>query len=445
MLHKDFRQRYDWFHLNSIEKDRRGNYLISSRHCSTIFYISGIDGTVIWRLGGPNSDWKDMSGGRALDFHLQHHVRWGDETHTRITLFDNGAMEGNYHTFRNHSRGVVLELDHFTRQVRLQHAFEATDQLQSVRLGSVQVLDDTPDVETVMVGWGQEPAWTEFSTNGEVLSDVRFGPNQKDRDSFDNYRALKANWTGHPRWAPTIAPGPPPNYVFDPVANFHVQLEDIGTGAPLTNDTVYFSWNGATEIKEWVVLASNATAELSVWRDYLTTVPKTGFENYAFVGAGTKYVAALALDKHNAVLGSTPVLDMQHNAQLHNPAGTNGTVTAGLTKAWRTFDTIGRDNFSYLRRVYSLHPIAVTIAVVSSLFCLATLVVGALILLRRRTRSAQYGPVDSNECYADDDSNNDDSPPREKHPETDSMFSYSDDETQMGSPSAEEGKTEEEL
>jgi len=30
---------YDFFHLNSIEKDESGNYLISSRHVHTLYYL----------------------------------------------------------------------------------------------------------------------------------------------------------------------------------------------------------------------------------------------------------------------------------------------------------------------------------------------------------------------------------------------------------------------
>lgn len=35
---------FDYFHMNSIEKDTRGNYLISFRHLHTLVYVEGITG-----------------------------------------------------------------------------------------------------------------------------------------------------------------------------------------------------------------------------------------------------------------------------------------------------------------------------------------------------------------------------------------------------------------
>ncbi|KAI3604354.1 hypothetical protein WG66_008191 [Moniliophthora roreri] len=42
---------WDYFHINSTEKDNSENYPVSSRHCSTIYYLDGSDEHVIWRLG----------------------------------------------------------------------------------------------------------------------------------------------------------------------------------------------------------------------------------------------------------------------------------------------------------------------------------------------------------------------------------------------------------
>jgi hypothetical protein len=46
---------WDYFHINSVEKDFRGNYLVSSRHCHTAYYLDGTNGNILWRLGGKNS------------------------------------------------------------------------------------------------------------------------------------------------------------------------------------------------------------------------------------------------------------------------------------------------------------------------------------------------------------------------------------------------------
>ena len=43
---------WDYFHINSIDKNKHGDYLISARHVSCVYKISGKDGHVVWRLNG---------------------------------------------------------------------------------------------------------------------------------------------------------------------------------------------------------------------------------------------------------------------------------------------------------------------------------------------------------------------------------------------------------
>lgn len=78
---------WDYFHLNSVEKDHRGNYLISVRHYASIMYIDGKTGDVIWTLGGKKNDFNDPSG-EATKFAWQHHARWANSNLTSISVFD---------------------------------------------------------------------------------------------------------------------------------------------------------------------------------------------------------------------------------------------------------------------------------------------------------------------------------------------------------------------
>ncbi|KAF2147947.1 hypothetical protein K461DRAFT_233434, partial [Myriangium duriaei CBS 260.36] len=293
---------FDWFHINSIEKDRNGNYLVSSRHMHAIYYIAGTTGEVIWTLGGKQNNFTDMSDGRATDFAWQHHVRWVDDDLTMISLFDN-RNTAHHTSERPVSRGVILRLDYAKGQVWLEHEYIG-QQLKSLREGSMQVLRDSPNTESVLVAYGAQPAWTEFDKNGTILWDVAFGPFHLDRESADSYRGLKFNWTGSPSWKPRIAPGPRPDYTFRTNdSTFHVQVEDP-SGSKLANNTAYFSWNGATEIDQWLVLASNSTPNLTT-DNLWAQIPKTGFEDSSYVGESTKFVKALAIDKNNRVLGQT--------------------------------------------------------------------------------------------------------------------------------------------
>lgn len=95
---------WDWFHMNSIEKSRKGHYLISSRHLRMIAYINGTDGSKIWQVGGHNNDFIDISGGNATNFGFQHHARFVDHNMTEVTFFDNYDMYMNSPTPKLHSR-----------------------------------------------------------------------------------------------------------------------------------------------------------------------------------------------------------------------------------------------------------------------------------------------------------------------------------------------------
>lgn len=61
--------------MNSVDKDSAGNYLISSRHFSTVFYVSPA-GDILWELNGRNSSFQM---GEGTEFHFQHDARWIDE------------------------------------------------------------------------------------------------------------------------------------------------------------------------------------------------------------------------------------------------------------------------------------------------------------------------------------------------------------------------------
>lgn len=59
--------RNDLSHINSVDKDTDGDFLISARHVSTIYKIAGLTspsglapGEIIWRLGGKRSSFPIM-------------------------------------------------------------------------------------------------------------------------------------------------------------------------------------------------------------------------------------------------------------------------------------------------------------------------------------------------------------------------------------------------
>jgi hypothetical protein len=117
---------FDWFHMNSIDKDELGNYLVSARYTHSVTYIDGRTGGVIWVLGGKSNMFMDLSNGSAINFAWQHDTRFVSpdlftQTYvppteqpgysTRLlSLFDNAAEDQNYVYGMDHSRGLLLEV-----------------------------------------------------------------------------------------------------------------------------------------------------------------------------------------------------------------------------------------------------------------------------------------------------------------------------------------------
>jgi hypothetical protein len=117
---------FDWFHMNSIDKDELGNYLVSARYTHSITYIDGRTGDVIWVLGGKGNMFMDLSNGSAINFAWQHDTRFVSPELFRqiyvppteqpgystrlLSLFDNAAEDQNYVYGSDHSRGLLLEI-----------------------------------------------------------------------------------------------------------------------------------------------------------------------------------------------------------------------------------------------------------------------------------------------------------------------------------------------
>ncbi|MER5389076.1 arylsulfotransferase family protein [Saccharopolyspora sp. NPDC002686] len=248
---------YDYLHLNSITEDADGNLLISARHTDTIYQVDRATGDVRWRLGGKRSD---FAADPDAVFARQHDARWQPDG--TMSLFDNAASEPG-----PVSRGLVLAVDQEARTARVVREFKHPGGGTSVSQGDHQVLPGGNS----FVGWGSQPEFTEFDQNGEVVLHGSLG------DGMPSYRAFRLPWAGTPTEPPVAA---------------------------LNDDTVYASWNGATEVRTWRVLAGPAPDQLNPVAD----VPKAGFETSAPLPSPAPYAAVEALDANGQVLSrSEPV------------------------------------------------------------------------------------------------------------------------------------------
>jgi hypothetical protein len=241
---------HDYFHINSIEVDHDDNLIISARRTSAVYKIDRRTGEVIWRLGGKKSDF-EMGEGTRTDW--QHHAR--RQPDGTLTIFDNGGVTKDVQ-----SRGIVLELDEEAMRATLVREYTHPDGILAATQGSMQVLDNG----NVFVGWGSEPFLSEFAADGELLFSADFPI------EGESYRAFRFQWEGRPRDEPVVA-------------------AEADTGDKVT---VYASWNGATEVESWQVLAGPEADRL----EPVGSAPRKGFETAITVQTEEPWVGVRARD-----------------------------------------------------------------------------------------------------------------------------------------------------
>lgn len=252
---------FDYFHIDSIQLDDDGNLLISARNTWAVYKLGRRTGAVLWTLGGKHSSFQME---RGTSFAFQHDVRSVATGDRMITLFDDGAGLPAVHKA---SRGVELALDVRHRVARLTAQWRHAPPLLAEFEGNVQQL---PDGEHV-IGWGQQPYLTEYGPRGGQVLDARFVGNTS------SYRAYGFAWTATPAMPPAV------------VASNSAQ----GT-------TVFVSWNGATSVAAWRVLAGDTAAAMQTTQ----TVPDTSFET-AINLPRASYVAVQAVDATGRTLASS--------------------------------------------------------------------------------------------------------------------------------------------
>ncbi|CAM1505125.1 Fc.00g107620.m01.CDS01 [Cosmosporella sp. VM-42] len=279
---------FDFAHVNSIVKTVDGNYLVSSRHLCSLTLIDGRDGHPIWILGGKNNQFRDLSDGRATDFGWQHDARFY-KNQSHITMFDNHIQDTEFcEPGQCKTRGLHLEIDTEAMTVRIVKEYFHPAGINSGAMGGFQTLDNG----NVILGWGYNPSFVEFKPDGTPVMDLQRGTigNMTYNDMFA-YRVNKHDWFGRPTWPPSAAVDAP--------------------NKTTLNATVYLSWNGATDIAQWAVFASDNRTSINRHESLLIVSERAGFETEIQLGNSTRrYMGAAALSKDGEVLGSTYVIDM---------------------------------------------------------------------------------------------------------------------------------------
>ena len=257
---------WDWFHINSIDLQPSQNLLISSRSTWAVYDIGHTYGEVLWTLGGRHSS---FTLGPNVRFAWQHDAtRLADGS---IEIFDNEDTP----KIGARSRGIDVALNFATHAATLAHEYIDPGQVVlSPSQGDVQQLTNTDR----LVGWGQIGLVSEFSVQGALTFQLSLPK------PVESYRAYRFPWSAQPATPPVIA-------------------ASRAAGSAAT--AIAASWNGATGVVAWQVLAGSSASALAAVG---TPVASSGFETAISAATSAPYVAVQALGAGGAVLATSAVL-----------------------------------------------------------------------------------------------------------------------------------------
>lgn len=259
---------WDAYHINSITLAGAHAILVSMRNTWAAYDINTESGRIEWTLGGKNSSFRFGGGAR---FEWQHDVSLVDGS--EVSLFDDHCCQisgaGTYVSATGPSRGLVLELNRTRHIATVAAEYAHGKNFDSAYMGSTEILSDGD----VLIGWGSQPRFSEYSPSGQLLFDAVLPTPDL------SYRATAlARWVGKPLTRPKGA-----------------------ARASQGTIRIFASWNGATEVKKWRVLAGPTSKLLSP----IATKKKDGFETAIALRRGYRVYRVEALDIEGKVIGTS--------------------------------------------------------------------------------------------------------------------------------------------
>ncbi len=254
---------WDYVHLNSISPGTDGDVLLSARNTWTLYDVNMHTGGFNWLLGdGGHTSFKL---GHGVRFYWQHDAEF--QPGGEISVFDNGSTPPK----EKQSSGLLLRPDFSNHTVALVRRFvNPTKTLLASSQGNTLTLPGG----NWLLGYGGLPNFTEFDAAGHVLLDGTLGKNVQD------FRTYLSPWSGQPTSPPAVA----------------AQTTSAGV-------SVEASWNGATDVASWQVLAGSSPTSLVP----VASAPRQGFETTIALSGGVaaQYVAVRALGSSGQTLGSS--------------------------------------------------------------------------------------------------------------------------------------------
>lgn len=261
---------WDPYHANSINIAKPGNslappgdMLVSLRNTWGAYDVTP-SGAIRWTLiNGKGSTFKVPKSGR---FFWQHDVRFAGKN--KISMFDDGCCNLGVSGPEHAARGLVLSLNKGKKSASVVHQYHHPNTNLVPTSGSLRFLSNGH----AFIGWGQSYYYSEYAGPKSLVYDAAMPKPDM------SYRANKAKWTGTPSYGPAFA-------------------------VRKSKGKVYISWNGATGVAKWRVLAGKSKSKLKS----VASGKRTGFETTLRTKARGPYFQVKAYDAHGHLLGKSGI------------------------------------------------------------------------------------------------------------------------------------------
>jgi EmrB/QacA subfamily drug resistance transporter len=258
---------WDAYHINALQLVNSETFLVSMRDTWAAYLVNIKTGKIQWTLGGHKSSFKF---GPGAAFQWQHDIRL--QPNGTVTMFDDHCCQltggGTYVKASAPSRALELKLDQATHTATKIVDYGVGYGLEADYMGDLQPLPDG----NVMVGWGSAPYITELTSSDEPVLEGKLPSHNL------TYRATLDPWVGLPLYRPLGA-----------------ARENAG------KTTVYASWNGATQLASWRVLAGESSTAMSP----VASAARSGFETAIPLPRSYKSFEVQALNAGGRPIGTS--------------------------------------------------------------------------------------------------------------------------------------------
>ena len=258
---------WDAYHINSISLVPGDRMLVSFRNTWSAVMVDRATGKILWTIGGKRSTFRFPSGS---GFQWQHDVEY--HAGNLISLFDDHCCEitgnGQYLAPTGNTRGEVFRLDPATGAVTVLKRIENNQGYDAEYMGNIELQNNGG----MFIGWGDAPLMSDYNAAGHLIFQAQLPGSDID------YRAYLQQWVGRPLTPP-----------------IGVALDHAG------QTVVYASWNGATQVQAWRVMAIGSGGPAT----RLAQAAKNGFETKIPVSGSATRFEVQALDARGHVIGTT--------------------------------------------------------------------------------------------------------------------------------------------